>query len=797
MAKIRAYKLAEELGIERSEFVEKALSAGIELKSAMAALEPEVADQLREKFGSTPVKKVVFEKRVERKGSATVIRRRKKKEEPPPPPPVEEVVPTSSEFPVAPEPVGAAEAESGELVQSELEVATESSPERAVESQLVADPMTEERITAPAARSSQPPGSAAATPGADDRKGRHRKRVREVVNLREQEQFARQVTGRAAPRRTTVVDSRYLVSPRRRRRDAPAAPRPAKAAPKEASRLIRVEGEISVGELARQLGMKAAQVQAKLMALGTMVSVNQSVDVDTTRKIAGEMGFEVQDIGFKEEELLDLPAGDAASGSDGLRPRPPVVTVMGNVDHGKTSLLDAIRDADVVSSEAGGITQHIGAYRVQVGDSTLTFIDTPGHAAFTAMRARGVQVTDLVVLVVAATDGVMPQTIEAIDHCKAAATPIVVAVNKCDLPQADPQKTRQRLMENGIVSEEFGGDIICIDVSATKRTGLDKLLEMLSLQSEMLELVANPERRARGVVLEARLDRGRGPVATVLVQDGTLRGGDVVVVGTHWGRVRMMENDRGERIKEAGPSMPVQVIGLAGVPDAGAAIHVVENERAAKRIVSHREAQLRGKPADVKPRVTLEEFFARSEGGGVKELPLVLKADVHGTCEAVRDSLEKLSTDAVKLNVLSAGVGAISENDVTLASASRAIVVGFNVRPDPAARRAADTQGVDVRTYQVIMNLLDEVRAAMAGLLPPTVKEKPLGRVEVRELFMVPKLGAIAGSYVSEGVVRRNAQCRLVRDGVQVYDGRIGSLRRFKDDVREVQNGFECGVGIE
>jgi translation initiation factor IF-2 len=526
-----------------------------------------------------------------------------------------------------------------------------------------------------------------------------------------------------------------------------------------------------------------------------MASVNQKLDVESASKVAAHYGFEVQNVGFQESEVL----GDVAVAADSehIAPRPPIVTVMGHVDHGKTSLLDAIRKTDVVAGEAGGITQHIGAYQVALGDRKLTFIDTPGHEAFTGMRARGADLTDIVILVVAATEGIMPQTVEAINHAKAAEVPIVVAINKCDLPDANPQLCRQRLMEHGLVPEDFGGETICADVSATKGTGLDHLLEVLLLQADLLELRADPTRRARGVVIEAQLDKGRGPVATVLVQDGTLRPGDAVVVGTAYGRVRAMENERGQRLEEAGPSMPVQIIGLSAVPDAGQAMHGVESERDARDVAEHRAAEERQKPAQPKPKLTLEELFGHAEGEGPKELRIVLKGDVHGTVEAVRESLLKLATDTVKVNVILAGVGAISESDVMLAKASDAIVIGFHVRPDSAARRAAEGQGVDLRSYQIIYELTDEVRKAMAGLLPPKIEEKVLGRVEVRKTFNVPRIGTIAGSYVVEGFVRRNARARLLRDGVQIWEGGFASLKRFKDDVREVQTGFECGVGLD
>jgi translation initiation factor IF-2 len=525
-----------------------------------------------------------------------------------------------------------------------------------------------------------------------------------------------------------------------------------------------------------------------------MASINQAIDADTASKVAAEFGFEIQDVGFKEDTYID--AVDVASDDGELAQRPPVITVMGHVDHGKTSLLDALRRTDVVAGEAGGITQHVGAYQVEVKGQKLTFIDTPGHAAFTEMRARGAQVTDIVVLVVAASEGIMPQTIEAIHHSKAAGVPIVVAVNKCDLPAANPQQTRQRLMEHDLVPEEFGGDVLCVNVSAIKGTGLDQLLETLTLQSEILELKADPERLAQAVVLEARLDKGRGPVATVLVQTGTLKRGDVVVVGTHSGRVRALEDEDGNRHKEAGPSTPIQVIGLSGVPNAGDLMNAVENERAAKEIIEHRESQRREAPSEAPPPRTLDELFAAVEGGGVKELALVVKADVQGSVEALCDALVKLATDDVKVNVIHSGVGAVSETDVMLAKASGAIIVAFHVRPDPTGRKAAESQGVEIRTYRVIYEVTDDVKQAMVGLLPPTISEVFLGRAEVRQTFTVPKVGTIAGCHVGEGMFRRNSNVRLLRDGVVVYEGKVGSLRRFKDDVREVQSGFECGIGI-
>jgi translation initiation factor IF-2 len=647
---------------------------------------------------------------------------------------------------------------------------------------------------APKAPSSPPAAAAPATaPGAPPgNKTKQRKRVKEIVNLREQEQIARQVTSRTV-RRPVSIDPSAMVSPRRRRRDRPAAKSAPTAAPK--AKVVRVDGTISVGELASQLGAKAADVQGRLMALGTMATVNQALAIETAEQVATQFGFDIQNVGFDEAAVLGGGEGVASEGA--REPRPPVITVMGHVDHGKTSLLDAIRKTKVVEGEVGGITQHIGAYQVAKGGTVLSFIDTPGHEAFTAMRARGAQVTDIVILVVAASEGIMPQTVEAIEHAKAAGVPIIVAVNKIDLPDANAQQCRQRLMEHGLVPEDFGGDTICVDVSAVKGTGVDQLLEMLALQSEVLELRADPKARARGVVLESRLDKGRGPVATVLVQDGTLHRGDTVVVGPGFGRVRAMENERGERLDEAPPSTPVQIIGLSEVPDAGHTLHAVENERAARDIAEHRVAGARSQPTRIKPKISLEELFAQADGDGPKELRVVLKGDVHGSVEAVRESLEKLSTDQVKVEVISAGVGGISESDVMLAKASEAIVVGFNVRPDSAARRASESQAVDLRSYQIIYELTDEVRQAMAGLLPPKIEEKVLGRIEVRKTFTVPRVGTIAGCYVTEGMVKRSARARLVRDGVQVWKGGLASLKRFKDDTREVQTGFECGIGLE
>ena len=795
MAKVRAYKIAEELGIERTEFVEKARAIGVEIKSAMASVDDEEAALLREKLGVKIRQGPVIEARVIRKEGAAVIRRRKRVEPEPEPAPVEPGVP--GEVPGEPaEPVlvpeeipGGIEPVVPGVAQPEPPAEVPPGPRPEVPAPVAARGETGAVVRAKAGQE-----GARATQEAPDRKGRQRKQFKEVVNLREQEKIARQVTSRTTGRPQVAVDPRAFTSPRRKRRDAPSK-KPAAVAPKTQKRIVRVEGDISVAELARQLGAKAAEVQGKLMALGTMVSIHQTVPLLTAEQIAKEFGYEVHDVGFQEAEYLTV--SESAAGEGNLQPRPAVVTVMGHVDHGKTSLLDALRQTDVVAGEAGGITQHIGAYQVIADHHTLTFIDTPGHAAFTAMRARGAQVTDLVILVIAASEGIMPQTVEAIDHAKAADVPIVVAINKCDLPDANPQITRQRLMEHDLVTEEFGGDVLAVEVSATRKTGLDKLLEAVTLQAELSELKGDPDCRAEAVVLESELDRGRGPVATVLVKEGTLRRGDAVVSGTIYGRVRTMLDERSKVVKQAGPSMPVQVVGFSSLPEAGDLLTVVESERIAKEIATHRASQLRGRTEAPKPRLTLEDLFAEAEQTGVKELNIIVKADTQGSTEALRDALLNLSTDRVKLSVIHAAVGGVTESDVQLAFASSAIVVGFHVRPDPTARAAAEHQGVEVRLYRVIYEVVDDVRAAMVGLLPPTVKELLVGQAEVRKTFTIPRIGTIAGCYVTDGAMRRNVFCRLVRDSVQVYEGKFGSLKRFKEDVREVQSGFECGIGIE
>jgi translation initiation factor IF-2 len=565
------------------------------------------------------------------------------------------------------------------------------------------------------------------------------------------------------------------------------------AAQKVTKRPIRIDEAITVANLAKQMGVKAAEVIKKLLVLGLAANINQALDLDTASLLAADFGFEVEKVGFEEEDILQIQEDVAGD----LEFRPPVVTVMGHVDHGKTSLLDAIRDTNVIKDEAGGITQHIGAYYVRLETGDVVFLDTPGHEAFTSMRARGAKVTDLVILVVAADDGVMQQTVEAINHAKAANVPILVAINKIDKPNANPDRVKRELAEHGVLAEDWGGDITMVEISAKKRVAIDELLEMVLLQAEILELKANPNKPARGRVIEAKLDKGRGPVATILVQEGTLKTGDAYVCGVHYGRVRNMFSDRGQRLDEAGPSMPIEVLGLSGVPNAGDDFVALPDEKQAKLVAEHRLLKVREKELTKTTKVTLESLFEQIQEGEIKELNLILKADVHGSLEAISDSLLKLSTSEVKVNLIHAATGAISESDVLLASASNAIVIGFNIRSDQKVQDLAEQEKVDLRYYDIIYQLLSDVRDAMEGLLEPVYQENVMGRAEVRQSFHVPKFGTIAGCYVNDGRIERNAKVRVLRDQVVIYDGKIGSLRRFKDDVKEVKAGFECGIGVE
>jgi translation initiation factor IF-2 len=627
---------------------------------------------------------------------------------------------------------------------------------------------------------------------AEGKKGKRRKKGKETET---------ETDGRRRGRRREVIERNELYDTGwdrsgRGRKTARAAKKPKKTeitTPKAIKRRIKVDEAITVSDLAKKMGVKSGDIIKQLMTMGVMAHLNQSLDFDTAALVAGEFGYDVELVSFDEEQLLhqvELEEGEK-------RGRPPVVTVMGHVDHGKTSLLDAIRETNVIGGEAGGITQHIGAYHVKVGDNQVTFLDTPGHEAFTSMRARGAQITDIVVLIVAADDGVMQQTREAADHARAAGVPIIVAVNKVDKPDAEPERIRREVSDLGLVPESWGGDTIFVDISAKQRTGIDELLDLILLQAELLELTAPGDGRAYGHIVEARLDKGRGPVATVLVQGGLLKQGDPFVCGVYHGRIRAMFDDRGGRVDEAGPSIPVEIQGITGVPQAGDEFVVVEDDKQAKQVSQHRQLKQRETELVKTSKLTLENLFDSIKEDAVKELNLVLKADVQGSLEAIIDALHKLGTDEIKINLITRSTGAITESDIMLAAASNALVVGFNVRPNAKVQDLADHENIQIRFYDVIYKLIEEIKDAMAGMLAPIEQEKVLGRAEVREAFRVSKVGMIAGVSVADGKITRGSRARLLRDDVVIYDGKITSLRRFKDDVREVLAGYECGIGLE
>lgn len=565
--------------------------------------------------------------------------------------------------------------------------------------------------------------------------------------------------------------------------------------PEEKGKVLIGEA-ITVKELSEKIGVPSTDVIKKLMEIGIMSTINQVIAPEAAISVAKKMGIDAEIIGLEKEEIT---AEEEEADTEGLVPRTPVVTIMGHVDHGKTSLLDAIRQTNVAAKESGGITQHIGAYEVEVKKGRIVFLDTPGHEAFTAMRARGAQVTDIVVLVVAADDGVMPQTIEAINHAEAAGVPMIVAINKIDKPGANPDKIKQDLAKVNphLLPEEWGGKTIYVSVSAKKKMGIEDLLEMILLQAEIMELKANPLKAAKGVVIESKLDKGRGPVATVLIQKGTLKAGDPIIAGLHFGKVRAMINDLGMKVKEAGPSTPVEVLGLSGVPQAGDSFMVASDERKARQIALLRTQKQREEGLGTRTRVTLEDLYKQINEGVVRELNLVIKADVHGSIQALTDSFEKLGTKDVKIRVIHGAVGGITETDVMLAAASNAVIIGFNVKPTDKASELVAKEQVELKLYTVIYNAIADVKAGLEGLLEPTVVEKVMGKAEVRQIFSIPKMGVIAGCFVLDGIIQRNTDAKLIRDSVIVYQGKIGSLRRFKDDVKEVQAGYECGIGIE
>ena len=831
MSNVRVYEVARELGLPNRDVVQKIAALGIQVRNHMSSLDATEVDRLKRALEKDKAENVV-EERIR----PTVVRRRTKKrdggeqvavaapaprevapaEAAPRPVPRRDEERRSPAPPRAPEPRPVAAAAEARPVTPSAEAPRE-----------VAPPPREEAPAAPPAAAAaaathdeQPPPAhdegaprrprAALPPGVVARGNAVAESMAPQLSEAQRQRIVQQHAARQPVRPRRKELGRAALGPTGRQAGRPGGRvgrkkmAPGKkgkqteiTVPSAQKRVIRIEEQVQLQTLAQRMSLKATDVLMKLMQLGMAgVHINSTLDADTAKIIASEFGYEVENVARSTDEIIGDARGEFQDAETDWEGRAPIVTIMGHVDHGKTSLLDRIRKADVASGEAGGITQHIGAYRVEHESGPLVFLDTPGHEAFTAMRARGGQVADLVVLVVAADDGVMPQTREAINHARAAEVPIVVAVNKIDKHDAKPDQVKNELASEGLQPEEWGGDTMFVHCSAVTGEGLDKLLEAINLQSEILELRANPTIPAEGAVLESYLDRGRGPVANVLVRNGTLNTGDFVVAGAVWGRVRALTDDRGKQLKKAGPATPVEVLGLSDMPAAGDRIYVVTDQ---KRAIEVADAQNQGavaRPAASAPR-GLDQLYQMMQSGEVEELKLVVKADVQGSVEAIVKALTDLSTERVKVNVIHTGVGGITENDVNLASASAAIIIGFNVRPAGQAAATAKKEGVDIRGYTIIYEAVDEVKKAMAGLLAPKLVEKEVGKAEVRQIFGIPKVGTVAGCYVTEGKIVRNAKVRLVRDAVQVWEGKVLALRRFKDDVREVAAGYECGISLD
>ena len=797
MSKIRVYELAKELGLENKELISRLEKLGIAVKSHSSTLEDSDVERIRKDFSGGESREIE-EKRIK----STVIRRRAVR--------VEEVAPVSVEeikeepIPVLeePSPLKEVEASSEEVVPEKTRSAQIEPVEKEKKMEAPAVPSEPEPVkevkgppapvTSPAPKEEKPESTVL-------KAGKKVKKPVEIVMdetpVKKKSLFKQIVTTKKDKRWEKEQDDEKSSKWKEAKKAAAPVIKMKKTeitTPKAIKRRIKVSESIRVGDLAKKLGIKATEIINKLIMLGIMASINQSIDVETASVIAGEFGYQIEATTSEYDESILKSDSEPRN----LKPRAPVVTVMGHVDHGKTSLLDAIRETNVIEGEAGGITQAIGAYHVTINDREIVFLDTPGHEAFTSMRARGAQVTDIVILVVAADDGVMEQTVEAINHSKAAKVPIIVAVNKIDKPGANPEKITRELSEYGLASEEWGGDTMFAKISAKKKTGIDELLELVLLQADVMELKADPDRPARGVIVEARLDKGRGPIATVLIQEGTLNEGDAFVCKTEFGRVRALIDDKGQRLKKAGPAFPVEVIGFSSVPNAGTDFVVVEDERKARSIGEYWIRKERERELAANSKVTLEQLYSRIKEGA-KELNVIIKGDVQGSIEAVSEALLKLSTSDVKLKIIHSSTGTITETDVLLASASDAVVIGFKVRPDSRVLDIAKEEGVEIKLYDIIYNIINDIRAAMEGLLEPVYKEVALGRAEVRETFKVPRIGTIAGSYILDGKVTRDAKVRLVRNGVTVYNGKVFSLKRFKDDAREVASGYECGIGIE
>ncbi len=848
MAKLRVYELAKELDMPNKDLVEKIDSLGIQIKGHMSSLDEEEVKLVRDMVTGRS-QQLIVEKRVRR----GVIRRRRKvvKTEPPPEPVEAEIKPEAvppveipaetqlegtapTEAPLEEELPTVVDEELTPEAEAEAKVAEEAKPEKKVKKKVeekerkikkprrrvkkeaaakiiklperVAEVVPEEEVkpeekTEPLAVEPVPP-VVAPEPEAEKKPAKAKKKKGRRARIEEEEE--RLARKKLPSRRKEVVSGEDLYERRtipgramKGRRVARAVAKDLKkteiTVPKAVKRRLRLDEAITVGNLAKRMGIKATEVIRKLMELGLMATLNQAIDFDTAALVAAEFSYETEKTSFEETEIIQA----TPDREEDLKPRPPVVTIMGHVDHGKTSLLDAIRETKVTEREAGGITQHIGAYNVSLDAGQVVFLDTPGHEAFTAMRARGARVTDLVVLVVAADDGVMQQTVEAINHAQAADVPIVVAINKIDKENANPDKVKRELAERGLSPEEWGGETTMVEVSAKKKVGLDELLELILLQAELMELKANPNKKSRGRVIEARLDTGKGPLATVLVQEGTLRAGDPFVCGTFHGRVRAMLDDLGRKVEQAEPSMPVEVHGISGVPQAGDEFVVVEDERQARQVAAHRQLKLREAELSRATKVTLDNLFARIKEGETKELRMVLKADVQGSLGAIIDSLNNLSTEEIKVNVIHSAAGAVTETDIMLASASDAIVIGFSVRAPQKVQELAEAEKVDLRFYDVIYQLVADVKDAMEGMLEPIYKEHFMGRAEVLKTFTVSRLGTVAGSMINEGRVVMGAKIRVLRDNVVINDSKIASLRRYKDEVKEVKAGQDCGIMIE
>ena len=834
MAKVRVYELARDLNMTNKVLIAKLHDLDIEVKSHMSALDEEVITTIKSSlFGAK--EETVEETRIK----PTVIRRRRKTVK------AEEVEPPEAEAQEADAAATEADAAAEEVDQEAApeEVAEEVTEQAAVKEPKKADePVAEEKAAAqevakkPKARKKEvsakiiklpikPPEKplkekkakpkkakveplpareavGELSPKGDELQPSGKKKRKRKKKYEESEVDKKFLKKKISFRRKAVVEGADLYGagyrPRKQRKlgkgKKPAGGQKTQiTVAKAIKRRIKIDEAIVLSELAKRMGIKAGEIIKFMMTMGSMATVNQTIDYDTATLIANEFEYEVERASFEEETLLKQETDDPAK----LIPRPPVVTIMGHVDHGKTSLLDVIRQSRISEMEAGGITQHIGAYLVNTEKGQIAFLDTPGHEAFTAMRARGAQVTDIVVLVVAADDGVMPQTNEAINHAKAAEVPIIVAINKIDKQNADPDKVQRELAEIGLTPEDWGGDTIYVKVSAKEAEGIDDLLEMISLQAEVLELKANPDKLATGHVVEAKVDSGRGSIATVLVREGTLRAGEPVVCGMHYGRTRAMLDDRGNQIESAGPSIPVEIVGLSGVPMAGDEFFALKDEKNAKQVSEHRQQKQRSKELAQSSRLSLDKLYERMQEGEVKDLNLIIKADVHGSIEALNDSLTKLSNDEVNVNVVHSASGTIAESDISLATVSNAIIIGFNIRPTPKVQALANEENVDMRFYSVIYDVIKDVKNAMAGMMASTFEEQILGTAEVREVFQIPKIGNIAGCHVTDGKIERGQNMRLLRDGVVVFEGKNASLRRFKDDVKEVQAGYECGIGIE